>query len=135
MKVKFSRCNSNNLTNVPQVDGQMTFVKDTQDIYMDVGNNRTKVTDIIFMNTLQQLNALNTYLPNKLYYINDVSKLYHYNSTSQELEEVKTSAQETSFNNTDTSIEATNVEDAIKEIDNKIEEVSALLDQLNGEEI
>ena len=135
MKVKFSRCNSNNLTNVPQVDGQMTFVKDTQDIYMDVGNNRTKVTDIIFMNTLQQLNALNTYLPNKLYYINDVSKLYHYNSTSQELEEVKTSAQETSFNNTDTSIEATNVEDAIKEIDNKIGEVSSLLDQLNGEEI
>ena len=133
MKVKFSRCNSNSLANVPQVDGQMTFVKDTQEVYMDVGNNRTKVTDIIFKSTLNALQNDNNLLENKLYYVSETNKLYHYNSTSQELEEVKTSAEETSFDNTGTSLESNNVEDAIKEIDRKIGDLSDAIDALNGE--
>ena len=28
MKVKFSRCTSSNLANVPQVDGQLIYIKD-----------------------------------------------------------------------------------------------------------
>lgn len=135
MKVKFSRCNSNNLTNVPQVDGQMTFVKDTQEVYMDVGNNRTKVTDVIFKATLNALQADNNLLESKLYYVIETNKLYHYDSTSQNLEEVKSSAEETSFDNTGTELESDNVEDAIKELDTKIGDISSILDDLNGEVI
>ena len=142
MKVKFSRCNSNSLANVPQVDGQMTFVKDTQEVYMDVGNNRTKVTDIIFIATLQQLNAMNSYLSNKLYYVEDTNKLYHYNTTSQEIEEVKTTAEETVYDNTESGMEADTVQGAIDEVNTKVEEVnekigtlSTALDALNGEVI
>lgn len=135
MKVKFSRCNSNNLTNVPQVDGQLTFVKDTQEVYMDVGNNRSKVTDIIFLNTLQDLNGIQTYLPNKLYYVNETNKLYHYNSTSQNIDEVKTTAEETTYDNTESGMEAETVQDAIDEINGKIGSIDEALDALNGEVI
>jgi len=142
MKVKFSRCNSNSLTNVPQVDGQMTFVKDTQEVYMDVGNNRTKVTDIIFINTLSEANGLSNYLTNKLYYVNETNRLYHYNTTSQQLEEVKMTAEETVYDNTESGMEADTVQGAIDEVNTKVEEVnekigtlSTALDTLNGEVI
>lgn len=142
MKVKFSRCNSNSLANVPQVDGQMTFVKDTQEVYMDVGNNRSKVTDIIFKSTLNDLQNDNNLLENKLYFVNSENKLYHYDSTSEELQEVKTTAEETSFDNSETSLEAETVQGAVQEVDNKVEEInnkigdlSSALDVLNGEVI
>lgn len=142
MKVKFSRCNSNSLANVPQVDGQMTFVKDTQEVYMDVGNNRSKVTDIIFKSTLNDLQNDNNLLENKLYFVNSENKLYHYDSTLEELQEVKTTAEETSFDNSETSLEAETVQGAVQEVDNKVEEInnkigdlSSALDVLNGEVI
>ena len=138
----FSRCNSNSLTNVPQVDGQMTFVKDTQEVYMDVGNNRTKVTDIIFINTLSEANGLSNYLTNKLYYVNETNRLYHYNTTSQQLEEVKMTAEETVYDNTESGMEANTVQGAIDEVNTKVDEVnekigtlSTALDTLNGEVI
>lgn len=57
MKVKFSRCNSNNLTNVPIVDGQLIYVKDTKKVYMDVGNERNDISD--FYNKSATDNLLN----------------------------------------------------------------------------
>ena len=57
MKVKFSRCNSNNLTNVPIVDGQLIYVKDTKKVYMDVGNERNDISD--FYNKSVTDNLLN----------------------------------------------------------------------------
>ena len=142
MKVKFSRCNSNSLAQVPQVDGQMTFVKDTQEVYMDVGNKRSKVTDIIFLDTMQQANGLSNYLTNKLYYVNETNRLYHYNSTTQQLEEDKMTAEETVYDNTESGMEADTVQGAIDEVNTKVEEVnekigtlSTALDALNGEVI
>lgn len=135
MKVKFSRCNSNSLAQVPQVDGQMTFVKDTQEVYMDVGNNRSKVTDIIFISTLQQANGLSNYLTNKLYYVNETNRLYHYNSTTQQLEEVKMTAEETVYDNTESGMEADTVQGAIDELSNKVGSIDTALDDLNGEVI
>ena len=49
MKVKFSRCNSSNLASVPKVDGQLIYTKDTAEVYLDVGNNRNKVSDIVIV--------------------------------------------------------------------------------------
>lgn len=45
MKVKFIRCNSSNLANVPVVDGQLIYVTNTGDMYIDVGEGRIKQTD------------------------------------------------------------------------------------------
>lgn len=73
MKVKFSRCNSNNLSNVPQVDGQLIFVKDNNEIYIDVGNNRNKVGDVIQVANIQNVASP---LLNKIYFDESTDKLY-----------------------------------------------------------
>ena len=65
MKVKFSRCTSSNLANVPQVDGQLIYTKDTGEVYLDVGSVRNKISDV-----QEADNILNIASPiiNKLYY-------------------------------------------------------------------
>lgn len=76
MKVKFSRCQSNSLAQVPQVDGQLIFVKDTQEIHMDVSNSRVKITDIIFLDTITERSQLPSVNYKKLYYVDETGKLY-----------------------------------------------------------
>lgn len=43
MKVKFSKCTSNNLSSVPKVDGQLIYVVDTGECYLDDGSNRISI--------------------------------------------------------------------------------------------
>ena len=131
MKVKFSRVNAENISNVPQTDGQLIYTKDTGDAYIDVGDKRTKLSDIIFIDTLDQRNAIATPFTNKLYYVAETNFIYRYNGT--EWVEPKTSAVEAEFDNTETTLEATNTQEAIVELDTKIGDVSALLDKINGE--
>ncbi len=75
MKVKFSRCNSNSLTNVPQVDGQLIYVKDTNEVYMDVGNNRNKISDVI---EVVDITNIQNPMVSKIYYDEATESLYKY---------------------------------------------------------
>lgn len=73
MKVKFSRCTSSNLAEVPQVDGQLIYTKDTNEVYLDVGNNRNKISDVIMV-----ANKSGVVAPvlNKLYYETSTDTLF-----------------------------------------------------------
>lgn len=75
MKVKFSRCNSNSLANVPQVDGQLIYVKDTSEVYMDVGNNRNKLSDVI---EVADITNVQNPVISKIYYDEATESLYKY---------------------------------------------------------
>lgn len=75
MKVKFSRCSSNNLASVPQVDGQLIYTKDTGDVYLDVGNQRHKVSNFIIASTLVSVTSPSL---DKIYFISGENKLYKY---------------------------------------------------------
>lgn len=75
MKVKFSRCNSNSLANVPQVDGQLIYVKDTSEVYMDVGNNRNKLSDVI---EVADITNVQNPIISKIYYDEATENLYKY---------------------------------------------------------
>lgn len=78
MKVQHSIVNNNKLNTVPVVDGQVVYVKDTHDLYFDVDNTRTKATDIIFVGTLQERDAIQSPTPNKVYCVEENNKFYRY---------------------------------------------------------
>ena len=58
MKVKFSRCQSNSLTDVPIIDGQLIFVKDNGECYLDVGSQRVRSEDKILIENVTSLETL-----------------------------------------------------------------------------
>ena len=122
MKVKFSRCNSNSLTNVPQVDGQLIYVKDTHEVYIDVGNDRNNITDFISKTNTTVFTPTGDYQPTTKKYVDD--------TIADALQ-----AENTSFDPTGTGMESTNVEDAIIELNDKIGDLGNVLDDLNGEVI
>lgn len=69
MKVQFGRCTSNKISNVPIVDGQILFVKDTGEQYIDVDSSRNKITDLVFVPTLEARDEITNPSSSKLYYI------------------------------------------------------------------
>lgn len=131
MKVRFSRCNSSGLSNVPVVDGQMVYVKDTHEMYVDAGSNRTKISDIVFLSSLEERDAIETPIVAKIYFVLENLSLYIYDGTTWVT--VAGNAASTRFDNTGTSLTATNVQDAIIELCNKIGDISTALDNINGE--
>ena len=82
MKVKFSRCSSNNLANVPQVDGQLIYTKDTSEVYLDVGNNRNKLSDVI---EVVSKSSVVTPILSKLYYETSTDKLFKPKTENNEI--------------------------------------------------
>lgn len=219
MKVKFSRCLSSSLADVPVVDGQLLFVKDLGECYLDVGTARIKIED---KELLEKVNTIETTIESfktemddeikridhaianieamhgfeeyegivtngttadffesikalnlnpgtmllgatQLTDIEDVAPgmkneemkvevypdgVFHGTMTSTDVapyhwtiqywhgtEEWKvfgTSASNSSFDNTDTELEATTTQEAIVELDSKVGDISALLDKING---
>lgn len=229
MKVKFSRCNSSNLTNVPIVDGQLIFIKDKGECYLDVGVNRVKIEDTILKEKVSIIessidtieSSLEDYVARISKNETDISQLKHdlanveamhgfeeyegivTNGTTSDFfeslktlklnpgtillgatqltdvedvasgmknEEMKveiypndvfhatmtstdiapyewtiqywkgnekwrvfgTAASASSFDNTETNLEATTVQQAVVELDTKVGDISALLDKING---
>ena len=219
MKVKFSRCLSSSLADVPVVDGQLLFVKDLGECYLDVGTARIKIEDkelIEKVNTIEttiesfktdvdaeiarleeaiatveamhgfeeyegivtngttndffnSIKALNlnpgTMLLGAcgLTDIEDVAPgmkneeikvevypngVFHAVMTSTDVAPYEwtiqwwhgtekwkafgVSASASSFDNTDTELEATTTQEAIVELDSKVGDISALLDKING---
>ena len=120
MKVKFSRCNSSDLASLPLVDGQLTYVKDTGDNYLDVGTTRNKITDIVFLDNDEALEQIENPLSSKFYYVKSSKKLMYYNGTDYDtLNEVDVSADDVHFTST-AGITATNVQDALEQIETKV---------------
>ena len=120
MKVKFSRCNSNELASLPTVDGQLTYVKDTGENYLDVGPTRNKITDIVFLDNDEALEQIENPLSSKFYYVKSSKKLMYYNGTDYDtLNEVDVSADDVHFTST-AGITATNVQDALEQIETKV---------------
>ena len=120
MKVKFSRCNSSDLASLPLVDGQLTYVKDTGDNYLDVGTTRNKITDIVFLDNDEALEQIENPLSSKFYYVKSSKKLMYYNGTDYDtLNEVDVSAEDVHFTST-AGITATNVQDAFEQLETKV---------------
>ena len=120
MKVKFSRCNSSDLASLPLVDGQLTYVKDTGDNYLDVGTTRNKITDIVFLDNDEALEQIENPLSSKFYYVKSSKKLMYYNGTDYDtLNEVDVSADNVHFTST-AGITATNVQDAFEQLETKV---------------
>lgn len=69
MKVQFGRCTSNKLKDVPISDGQILFIKDTFEQYIDVNSSRIKITDICIIPDLEARDQIVNPSSNKLYYI------------------------------------------------------------------
>lgn len=219
MKVKFSRCLSSSLADVPVVDGQLLFVKDLGECYLDVGTARIKIED---KELLEKVNTIETTIESfkteiddeiarldyaianieamhgfdeyegivtngttadffesikalnlnpgtmllgatQLTDIEDVAPgmkneemkvevypdgVFHATMTSTDTEPYEwtiqywrgtekwrvfgTAAANSSFDNTDTELEATTTQEAIVELDSKVGDISALLDKING---
>ena len=120
MKVKFSRCNSSDLASLPLVDGQLTYVKDTGENYLDVGATRNKISDIVFLDNDEALEQIENPLSSKFYYVKRSKKLMYYNGTDYDtLNEVDVSAEDVHFTSTE-GITATNVQDAFEQIETKV---------------
>lgn len=78
MKVQFGRCTSNKLKNVPIVNGQILFVKDTSEQYIDVDDTRSRITDLVFVPTLEKRDEITNPSSNKLYYIVEENSIQFY---------------------------------------------------------
>ena len=132
MKRIHSSCNKAKLDTVPLIDGQIIYVKDTHELYFDVNDTRTKATDIIFLATTQEREGLENPFQSKLYFVLEDATLYLYTGNKW-VSVTATSADKVSFDNTDTLLEATDVQSAIKELYSKIGDIGSVLDDINGE--
>lgn len=226
MKVKFSRCHSNSLTDVPIIDGQLIFVKDNGECYLDVGSQRVRIEDKVLIEKVTSLETLidtykesideqlNTHTEEIAQIKHDIANIeamhsfseyeglvtdgttveffesvkalnlnpgtiilggtrltdiqyvapemvneemkveiypnnvFHATMTSTDIEPYEwiiqywkgnekwrplvATASETVIDTSGTSLEATTVQDAIVELDTKVGDISALLDQING---
>ena len=81
MKYQLIRCNSTTLNNVPIVDGQIIYVKDTGEHYLDVDTQRIKVTNKTLEQNVQDIiNSLNTKVEQTL----EINKIYGTNETGNQ---------------------------------------------------
>ena len=82
MKVKFSRCTSSNLAEVPQVDGQLIYTKDTGEVYLDVSNRREKISDVV---EIVNKSGVVSPILSKLYYETSTDILYKAKKVNDEI--------------------------------------------------
>lgn len=81
MKYQLIRCNSATLNNVPIVDGQIIYVKDTGEHYLDVDTQRIKVTNKTLEQNVQDIiNSLNT----KVEQTTEINKIYGTNEAGNQ---------------------------------------------------
>ena len=89
MKVKFSRTTSTNLATVPLINGQLTFVQDTGENYIDHGEEpntvRVKLSDILFIIDLTERDSIATPLLKKLYFIMSENQLHRYDGSDWQI--------------------------------------------------
>lgn len=82
MKYQLIRCNSTTLNNVPIVDGQIIYIKDTGEHYLDVNTQRIKITDTQTKQDIQNiLNKLDT----KVEQTTEINKIYGTDNTGNQI--------------------------------------------------
>lgn len=83
MNVLHSRVSKSNLDNVPITDGQVILTKDTNELYVDLGEKRSSISDFIYVEDITTLNKedANQY---KVYFANKQNNLYRYNAPTSE---------------------------------------------------
>ena len=83
MNVLHSRVSKSNLDNVPITDGQIILTKETNELYFDLGENRSSISDFIYVEDITTLNKedANQY---KVYFANKQNNLYRYNAPTSE---------------------------------------------------
>ena len=85
MKYQLTRCSSTTLNDVPIQDGQIIYVKDTGEHYLDVDTQRIKVTNKTLEQNVQDIiNSLNTKVEqtteiNKIYGTNEIGNQTTFN--------------------------------------------------------
>lgn len=122
-EIKYIRCNKQTLNNVPVVDGQLIYVKDTLDSYLDVDSTRIKIGDTIFTDTLDNI----TPIENKIYYSTDTNELNIYvNNKFINIQQSKL----IKYDNTTSQVESTNVQSAIDLIFTKLNEINKSIETL-----
>lgn len=81
MKYQLTRCSSTTLKDVPIQDGQIIYVKDTGEHYLDVDTQRIKVTNKTLEQNVQDIiNSLNT----KVEQTSEINKVYGTNETGNQ---------------------------------------------------
>lgn len=81
MKYQLTRCSSTTLNDVPIQDGQIIYVKDTGEHYLDVDTQRIKVTNKTLEQNVQDIiNSLNT----KVEQTTEINKIYGTNETGNQ---------------------------------------------------
>lgn len=81
MKYQLTRCSSTTLKDVPIQDGQIIYVKDTGEHYLDVDTQRIKVTNKTLEQNVQDIiNSLNT----KVEQTSEINKIYGTNETGNQ---------------------------------------------------
>lgn len=81
MKYQLTRCSSTTLNDVPIQDGQIIYVKDTGEHYLDVDTQRIKITNKTLEQNVQDIiDSLNT----KVEQTSEINKIYGTNETGNQ---------------------------------------------------
>ena len=81
MKYQLTRCSSTTLKDVPIQDGQIIYVKDTGEQYLDVDTQRIKITNKTLEQNVQDIiDSLNT----KVEQTSEINKIYGTNETGNQ---------------------------------------------------
>jgi hypothetical protein len=84
--VSFKRTIKSKLDLLPIVEGQMTFVKDTQELYFDMSSSvRTKSTDIVELDTEDERINLVTPINDKIYFVHSTRRFWLYTNLSWQI--------------------------------------------------
>ena len=106
---------------------------------MDIGEGRTRVSDIIFLGTESERVELENPLTEKLYLVFESNTIYLYRDNEWLPLNTKVVADDIEFNNSETELKSTNVQDAIIELSNlfqdTINKINEALDEINGEKV
>lgn len=160
MKYQLTRCSSTTLKDVPIQDGQIIYVKDTGEHYLDVDTQRIKVTNKTLEQNVQDIiNSLNT----KVEQTTEINKIYGTNETGNQttfnkddlnkvddvqvdgvsilndkvanidIQSIKTDYNTKIDNLTQTvNTNKTNIDNSITEINNTLEDLSNTVDTNKG---
>ena len=70
------------ITNNKPGSGSLIIAKDTKELFADAGGERIQISDIIYVDTEEQLDEILAPLSNKFYFVKENNCLYNYNNTT-----------------------------------------------------
>lgn len=83
MNVLHSRVSKSNLDNVPIEDGQIVLTKDTNEVYVDLGEKRNSISDFIYVDDITKVEK-GSANPYKVYFSSKQNNIYRYDTDTTE---------------------------------------------------